>query len=78
MCNNLFANEIYRMTLINTSESTEKINYPVPSEIEKKIADRVDQLGREFLTRPWSFRHNARVFRKIAAAATLKGAAMAK
>ena len=52
MCNNLFANEIYRMTLINTSESTEKINYPVPSEIEKKIADRVDQLGREFLTRP--------------------------
>jgi len=52
MCNNLFANEIYRMTLINTSESTEKISYPVPSEIEKKIADRVDQLGREFLTRP--------------------------
>ena len=33
-------------------ESTEKISYPVPSEIEKKIADRVDQLGREFLTRP--------------------------
>lgn len=33
-------------------EGTEKINYPVPSEIEKKIADRVDQLGREFLTRP--------------------------
>lgn len=33
-------------------ESTEKISYPVPSEIEKKIADRVNQLGREFLTRP--------------------------
>ena len=33
-------------------EGTEKISYPVPSEIEKKIADRVDQLGREFLTRP--------------------------
>ena len=32
-------------------ESTEKISYPVPSEIKKKIADRVDQLGREFLTR---------------------------
>ena len=33
-------------------ESTEKISYPVSVEIEKKIADRVDQLGREFLTRP--------------------------
>ena len=33
-------------------ESTEKIDYPVPSEVEKQIADRVDQLGREFLTRP--------------------------
>ena len=31
---------------------TEKINYPVPSEVEKQITDRVDQLGRKFLTRP--------------------------
>ena len=33
-------------------KSTEKIAYPVPPEVEKQIADRIGQLGREFLTRP--------------------------
>lgn len=33
-------------------ESSEKIAYPVPAEVEKQIADRIGQLGREFLTRP--------------------------
>ena len=31
-------------------ESTEKISYPVSAEIERQITERVDLLGREFLT----------------------------
>lgn len=33
-------------------EGNEKISYPVSAEIERQITERVDQLGREFLTRP--------------------------
>ena len=71
---------LYGMAPINTRrrESSEKIAYPVPSEVEKQIADRIGQLGRDFLTRPWQFRHNARAFRKIGAAAISKEAAAAK